>query len=43
MATVRRVHRASARVRAMVGAEPGSTLARLPDIQVPGLVAYQDE
>ncbi|ASQ96457.1 indolepyruvate ferredoxin oxidoreductase family protein [Streptomyces sp. 11-1-2] len=39
----RRVHPASARVRALVGAEPGSELARLLDIRVPDLIAYQDE
>ncbi|MFD5384378.1 DUF6537 domain-containing protein [Streptomyces sp. NPDC127074] len=38
-----RVHPAAGRVRAMVGAEPGSELARLLDIRVPDLIAYQDE
>ncbi|MGW5689863.1 indolepyruvate ferredoxin oxidoreductase family protein [Streptomyces asiaticus] len=38
----REVHPASARVRAMVGAEPGSELARLLDIRVPDLIEYQD-
>ncbi|MGA6160985.1 indolepyruvate ferredoxin oxidoreductase family protein, partial [Stenotrophomonas sp. NPDC087984] len=37
-----RVHPAAGRVRAMVGAEPGSELARLLDIRVPDLIAYQD-
>ncbi|MFI8992017.1 indolepyruvate ferredoxin oxidoreductase family protein [Streptomyces antimycoticus] len=43
MATARRVHPAAERVRAMVGADPGSELARLLDIRVPDLIAYQDE
>ncbi|MBM7814359.1 indolepyruvate ferredoxin oxidoreductase family protein [Saccharothrix algeriensis] len=34
---------AAARVRALVRAEPGSELARLLDVRVPDLVAYQDE
>ncbi|WP_432047182.1 indolepyruvate ferredoxin oxidoreductase family protein [Streptomyces asiaticus] len=38
----RRVHPASARVRAMVGAELGSELARSLDIRVPDLIEYQD-
>ncbi|MFE2187710.1 DUF6537 domain-containing protein [Streptomyces sp. NPDC059455] len=41
-AGLREVHPASARVRAMVGAEPGSELARLLDIRVPDLIEYQD-
>ncbi|WP_458084932.1 indolepyruvate ferredoxin oxidoreductase family protein [Streptomyces malaysiensis] len=42
-ATARRVHPSTARVRATVGAEPGSELARLLDIRVPDLIAYQGE
>ncbi|MFF5263831.1 indolepyruvate ferredoxin oxidoreductase family protein [Actinomadura viridis] len=34
---------AAARVRALVAAEPGGELARLLDIRIPDLIAYQDE
>ncbi|MFF0450844.1 indolepyruvate ferredoxin oxidoreductase family protein [Streptomyces sp. NPDC004609] len=41
--TPRPAHPATARVRSLVAAEPGSELARLLDIRVPDLIAYQNE
>ncbi|MFI6288950.1 indolepyruvate ferredoxin oxidoreductase family protein [Streptomyces sp. NPDC051018] len=41
--TPRPAHPATAGVRSLVAAEPGSELARLLDIRVPDLIAYQNE